>query len=62
VNTEICWEVLEYLHNWRFLKKSLAPWVSDIEKENVILRYKGLYLRHNMALHLFAVSPYIIFV
>jgi hypothetical protein len=25
VNTEICWEVLEYLHNWRFLKKSLAP-------------------------------------
>jgi hypothetical protein len=21
-----CWEVLEWLHNWRLLKKSTAPW------------------------------------
>jgi hypothetical protein len=24
-----CWEVLEWLHNWRILKKGSAPWVSD---------------------------------
>jgi hypothetical protein len=22
-----CWEVAEYLHNWRLLKKDSAPWV-----------------------------------
>jgi hypothetical protein len=21
-----CWEVLEWLHNWRLLKKGSAPW------------------------------------
>jgi hypothetical protein len=26
----ICWEVLEWLHNWRFLKKGSAPRESDI--------------------------------
>jgi hypothetical protein len=25
VNTVICWEVLEWLHNWRLLKKGSAP-------------------------------------
>jgi hypothetical protein len=23
-----CWEVLEWLHNWRLLKNGSAPWVS----------------------------------
>jgi hypothetical protein len=23
-----CWEVLEWLHNWRLLKKGSAPWLS----------------------------------
>jgi hypothetical protein len=30
-----CWEVLEYLHNWRLLKKGSAPYVSTF----FILRY-----------------------
>jgi hypothetical protein len=21
-----CWEILEWLHNWRLLKKGSAPW------------------------------------
>jgi hypothetical protein len=29
-----CWEFLDYLHNWRILKKGSAPWsqlLSDCE-------------------------------
>jgi hypothetical protein len=25
-----CWKVLEWLHNWRLLKKGSAPWMSEI--------------------------------
>jgi hypothetical protein len=24
-----CWEVLQWLHNWRLLKKGSAPWMSE---------------------------------
>jgi hypothetical protein len=27
-----CWEVLEWLHNWRLLKKASAPYVSKFFK------------------------------
>jgi hypothetical protein len=33
-----CWEFLEYLHNWRLLKKGSAPWVSDAFRETNVAR------------------------
>jgi hypothetical protein len=36
-----CWEVLEWLHNWRLLKKSSAPWVSDSRSHAYVWTWKS---------------------
>jgi hypothetical protein len=39
------WEVLEWLHNWRLLKKGSAPWVSEWYNRlaNIFLVYFQIY-------------------
>jgi hypothetical protein len=36
-----CWEILEWLHNWRLVKKGSAPWVSKLVK--YIVTDRGLH-------------------
>jgi hypothetical protein len=34
-----CWEILEWLHNWRLLKNGSAPWVSEVWPQLALLSY-----------------------
>jgi hypothetical protein len=38
----ICWKVLEFLHNWRLLRKDSAPRVSESETADEKTKGSGL--------------------
>jgi hypothetical protein len=45
-----CWEVLEWLHNWRLLEKGSAPWVSEWCPQKME-RTWSLYTLHPSKIH-----------
>jgi hypothetical protein len=37
-----CWEVLQWVHNWRLLKKGSAPCVSDVRRRTALFQWKRM--------------------